>query len=222
MFSDNIGRLRKTYAEENIFITTDSVAEHIINAISMTSKEENIILGGDLNWRLDKLDRKTEIILDLLHDEGYKLIKKAEKVTYIAPNGKSTIDLVFIKGNYITVQNQEILYSDPVALLRKHIPVSTSFRLMGAIQLKGKDDPATSRKLNKAALEENKENLQDINQLIEKGHINQALEHVLNYIKRAHVYRNPRKGKPWFDAECYNLRRETLDLLHEARKTTEH
>ena len=54
-----------------------------------------------------------------------KTIKPKDE-TCIVPNSKSTIDLVFIKGHSPKILAQEVLYRDPAAVLRKHIPVATS------------------------------------------------------------------------------------------------
>ena len=66
-------------------------------------------------------------------------------------------------------------------------------------------------------LESNKNDLKEIPQMIEKELLDPAIDIVTNYLKKAQVRKSPRLAKPWFDGDCYHLRKETLNLLHRVR-----
>ena len=63
------------------------------------------------------------ILLDILEEEGLKLANRREDPTYIAPNGTSTIDLVFYRGKRLMMQQQVGLWTSTAAPIRKRIPI---------------------------------------------------------------------------------------------------
>ena len=224
MYRDNIGSIKNIKRENNLLIIktekisiiglyvsrtkkADDVAEHVIKAINKVKDEENVILAGDLNCRIDKPDHKTELILELLEEENFKLINKA----------KSTIDLVFIKGDQLKVIEHEVMYSNPAV-----IPVATRLQLIGSkAPNKPNTDRVTTRKLQQDNINARKEELDRISTEIENYSVDEMLEIATEHIRKAQIHRHPRHAKPWYDRECYALRRETLNLLHEARRTKE-
>lgn len=76
--------------------TEGDAVDSIMKVITEAKNERNVIIAGDFNGRIDKPDQKTEIILETMQEEGFTLINKPELTTYIAPNGSSAIDLVFL------------------------------------------------------------------------------------------------------------------------------
>ena len=100
-----------------------------MEAVTHTQDDNRIILAGDLNCRIDKPNVKTELILETMAEEGFILINKPDLKTYIAPNGTSTIDLVFCKGENTKTTNQEGLWSSAITPLRKHIPIVTTIEI---------------------------------------------------------------------------------------------
>ena len=87
MYKHTIGIVKETHTEENmVIIRTDKLSiiglyisplqkvddaiEHIVKAISIVKNDQNIILGGDLNCRIDKPDHKATTVIDILHNEG--------------------------------------------------------------------------------------------------------------------------------------------------------
>lgn len=114
-----MGKLEKTHKGKNLVIvkttiatiiciyippgtTTENTTEIISHAIEQTRNDENVILAGDFNCRIDKPSIKTEILINTLEEEGLRLINKKEMPTYVAPNGTSVIDLVFYRGEKLT------------------------------------------------------------------------------------------------------------------------
>ena len=79
----------KTSAEE--------VIEVVMTAITAFGDKENILLAGDLTCRIDKDNTKTQLVLESLEEQGFTLATERDTPTYIAPNGTSTIDLLFYK-----------------------------------------------------------------------------------------------------------------------------
>ena len=79
-------------------VPIEDIVGTITEATEQTKNEENVILAGDFNCRTDKPNTKTDILLDILEEEGFKLANRREDPTYIAPNGTSMIDLIFYRG----------------------------------------------------------------------------------------------------------------------------
>ena len=90
--------------------TTEEVIETIMASTADTSKDESIIIVGDINCRIDK-NTKTEIVLEMLSEEGYILANSKEVPTYIAHNGTSAIDLLLYKGKNLRLIGQKGLWS---------------------------------------------------------------------------------------------------------------
>ena len=74
------------------------------------------------------------------------------------------------------------------------------------------------RTLNLVEIEDRTE-LTYVRNLISKGEINNAAKSMENLIQKAQITlrNNKRKAKPWFDRECYEMRRTTLTLLHQVK-----
>lgn len=181
-------------------------------------EEKNVIIAGDFNCRIDKPNNKTSTMLDILQEEGFRLINKAEEITYIAYNGTSTIDLVFYRGKDITVKNQQRKLYTSTTPLTKHIPIHTSILLTRNYEEKSNTDThRISRKLDLEALKSNTQALESMKRHLRDNNINLTLTTIQDALKLATVPAKQRKAKPWFDTECYQHRRVTLDTLHKAR-----
>lgn len=237
IYKDILGKIKEKHIEENtVILKTERVAiiglyispaqgiddaiEQIIKAISWVKNEENVILAGDLNCRIDKPNHKTELVLELLQEEGFTLINNAKDVTYIAPNGTSTIDLVWYRGHSIKVCKQQIMYSIADAPMRKHLPVATNFQWPEEWEHKKNWTVPlrASRRLNEEILQKQTPLLEKAKEQLDRNQLDEALESIAIYIQGAQVPQQQRKAKPWFDYVCYNLRRETLNLLNKAKQ----
>ena len=65
--------------------------------INYIGNAKNAIIAGDLNCRIYKPDHKSRTIMAQIEEERYKLVNKKTLVTYVAHNGSSAIDSVFLK-----------------------------------------------------------------------------------------------------------------------------
>ena len=65
------------------------------------------------------------MVLEFLEEQGFTLPTERDTPTYIAPNGTSTIDLLFYKGKHIKIAEQKGLWYSSTTSLRKHIPTTT-------------------------------------------------------------------------------------------------
>lgn len=128
---------------------TEDAAGKVAEAIMQSTGDKRVILAGDLNCRIDKPNNKTELILDSLVEEGYTLINKPTLKTYIAPNGTSSIDLVFYRGEGTKIINQKGLWTSDMAPIRKHIPIVTTMEIhQSQSTLTSATRHRTSRKLD--------------------------------------------------------------------------
>jgi hypothetical protein len=55
--------------------TAEKVVEKILSSVEHTEQDEGI-LAGDFNGRIDKTNVKTELAMETLQEEGFTLIKK--------------------------------------------------------------------------------------------------------------------------------------------------
>ncbi|KAJ4429269.1 hypothetical protein ANN_26272 [Periplaneta americana] len=104
----------------------DHIVDELSNALLKVTRNEMLILAGDLNCRIDLPDLKTTTIISFLESEGLTLINNKDTKTYIGPNGSSTIDLVFGNMKGATLDCQRVLEN---IITRKHLPVETNFHL---------------------------------------------------------------------------------------------
>ena len=235
IYKNTIGKVEKIITEENLVILktpkltiigiyispankTDDATEQVAKAIAHTRNDENVILAGDLNCRIDKQNSKTDLIMEQLQAEGYCLINKKEKVTYIAPNGTSTIDLIFVRGKDILPTEHHVAGCHKTATLRKHLPVYMNFQMKRSSTQRLTETHPSSRKLDISILKADKERLDTAHRLIEANETEPALNIINKCIRKALTHQKPRKSKAWFDAECYKERKLTLTKLHRARK----
>ena len=75
-----------------------NVIEDIAKEISQLDRKFPLILAGDMNCRIDLSARSSKgtELSDFLRSKGLALINDSKNFrTYFAPNGKSTVDLVF-------------------------------------------------------------------------------------------------------------------------------
>ena len=102
-------------------LTAEDIIEELDEAMSKTSRSDQILLAGDLNCRIDIPSKKTNLVIEYLEEEGFHMINTSSENTYVGPNGTSTIDLVFINDGIKEI-SQSVLSNITV---RKHLPVET-------------------------------------------------------------------------------------------------
>ena len=181
-------------------------------ALSKLDQDRPLILGGDMNCRIDAPGPKAKLVLRYLQETGLELVNKKDRATYISHNGKSTIDLVFTNRKHIRPVHQSTM---PV-VIRKHLPVETHFELPQVPQQE--TTPAkVSRRLALDKLEE--AGARRLEQMAVEGKLDEALEGTLEMMGNATYLRRPntRKSQPWFNAACYSARRMVLLDLHRVK-----
>jgi hypothetical protein len=75
---------------------SELLTEQIVEALMHLDVTLPTVVGGDFNARLDVVTDKTDNLCEVLADFGFMVKNSANIPTYIAPNGQSTIDLVFV------------------------------------------------------------------------------------------------------------------------------
>lgn len=235
-----IGRILNSHTQENlIFLETTrlyiagmycrpqedpaDITAKLLGTISQMRHDKPALIAGDLNCRLDQPNLKTKEVLKCLAEEGFILINEAKMKTYFAPNGCSTIDLVFYRGK-ISHGKQTGKWNSGTAPLRKHLPITTEFRFNEDRGYSRKEEQKTtnSRKIDPQKL--STERMETAETLIQDGNINAAVEILINTIKEATIPAHTKQGKMWFDHDCYQKRKRVLELLHDmkANQTPEH
>lgn len=230
LFRPSMGQVVDEYAERDVVIvtfehlivigmyirptaTTEFAIETILHALERAGGRKPILLGGDFNCRKDKPDRKAVTVFETLEEEGFSLVNEGTIPTYVAHNGSSVIDLVFYRGKEIRISRQDHLWTP----IRKHIPVQTGFTLKGR-KTTVNEQQAAPRHIDPTLLS----GLLDeaaITQHLTEGNTDSALSLLETALLNSTLKtKAKRKSKPWFDEECYILRKETLGELHRWRE----
>ena len=126
LYNHRIGKIKSIHTEENIIIISTAhltiagqyipphaslkdTTEILSIVTNYVETEQNVIIAGDLNCRLDKPDYKTIAVVEMMQGIGFNLINKQDLKTYLAPNGSSAVDIVLIRGKDLKLENQEAL-----------------------------------------------------------------------------------------------------------------
>ncbi|KAJ4428483.1 hypothetical protein ANN_24520 [Periplaneta americana] len=178
--------------------------ERITEALTQMTADKRVILAGNLNARIEKPSTKTELILETLKGGGYSLINKPDLKTYIALNGTSTIDLVLFRGESINAINQKALWISAITLIRKHVPVTTTFKFSQPLLPTRLTLNRISRKLDTEKLKESLGKIGKATHLIQQHQVMEVVELCTVTLQSCQIKIKDRKSQPWFDKECHN------------------
>ena len=193
------------------------VVDSVQRAIDVIPTNERVILAGDLNCPIDKANRKAEIVLSYLEEEGLMLVNNRNVLTYICHNGGSAVDLAFVRG--FDIREHGLLTSSDAALIRKHLPVSTTLKVTTPTRKQTKVQ-RLRRELDSSLLRQNTDKIPYILQAVNEGKLDEAMSGITDFINGGIVTtESTRRAQKWFDGECYNERRNALRKLHIARRT---
>lgn len=194
----------------------ETIIDDLGRALETIDDNKPTILAGDLNCRIDKRNVKTQAVVDFLLDYRLRLLNREQEFTYIAPNGRSTIDLVFTDSlgpAQVKIEKYAI---------RKHLPVITKLQLTQPVHPRPNMNhrPKISRHIDEEKWHTTKPEIQSIISMMRQGNLDGATANLTESIAQAtkRIFNPARTAKPWFDEECYKTRQRTLQLLHEARK----
>jgi len=201
--------------------TSEEVIETIGTAVVAAEKQDKIIILGDINCRIDKKNTKTEIVMEMLREEGFKLANSKEMPTYIAHNGTSAIDLVLYRGKEIKLIEQKGLWSSSMTPVRKHIPIATTLDIATEGRRKEKEGTrkSISRIVNQEKIRQSQNLIEDAREKIREEQLDTALNITNDVIRHACHPTRKRWAQPWFDKTCYEARRITLKALSSAKDT---
>lgn len=66
-----------------------NIIDEIGTALSKLDQDRPLILGGDMNCRIDAPGPKAKLVLRYLQETGLELVNKKDRATYISHNGKT-------------------------------------------------------------------------------------------------------------------------------------
>lgn len=198
--------------------TAIDIMDEIGQLIAQSKHDKPLIIAGDLNCRIDIQNYKAKIIGEKLQEEGFILLNNPNIPTYISYNGKSTIDIAFIRGPIRG--NITPIWTANHTPLRKHIP--QEINIQGEWRkTQEKQEQALSRIIDIGNVEEKTEEIKQIETLIDNAQLEEATQALGELLRQAANPRNKRRAKQWFDTECYRLRKEVLESLHQLRRCAE-
>ena len=178
------------------------------------------VLCGDLNAPVDKPDSKrTRSLLQAFETWGLSLITEQHIPTFVAHQGRSTIDIIATNGS----AHYNGLQSDlPVFGTTAHLPVAMTFQLMKTSTKLKKKRPHTM--LSQEALLEGLITMPTPNLTSVEG-IGDSYGDLVRVLTGSIMPKRQRQSKPWFDAECFRafseLRRIALACSHEGNRPIE-
>lgn len=198
--------------------TALDIIDELGQQLTQSKKDSPLIVAGDLNCRLDTQNYKTKLVMETMREEGLILLNNTNIPTYICHNGKSTIDIALARGPI----KGEItpLWTAHQTPIRKHIPMQIEIR--GDWQTtKGEAKQLLSRKIDTNKIEERPEQIVQINKLISESRLEEAVQTLEELLTQAARPRKERKAQPWFDQECYLVRKDVLQTLHQLKSYQE-
>jgi hypothetical protein len=190
-------------------LTCDSVWEEFNQALNLSTNQDSLIYAGDFNCRIDTKNNKGELVFELCDFNELKLENPTPyEKTYVASKGSSTIDLILTSKNIIGNS-----FSIVDTHFRKHRAIEFNFN----VQITTTMTKAKPRyKIDNDILEKliNDDLRSDLQQNLNEGNIEAFYSNLLLVFQKAHSFQTKyeRKSQPWYDEECYLLKRE-LDFL---------
>jgi hypothetical protein len=201
----------------NPAMTSLDITEEILEAMNSVRdfKNQNVILLGDFNCRVDIDCDKGKAILEITEKLGLVLANSRNIKTYGNDAHGSTIDLVFYSKNFYfskTLVNQK-------TLIKTHHPVEcTAFLACPPMKI-----PKNSNS-NKKRLKIDLDRLMflvendyvNLNTLLDSNNIEDFYIHMVKIINGSKIAprKRDRRSKIWFDEECYSCRQEVLKRYH--------
>lgn len=171
-------------------------------------KSESCIIAGDFNCRIDTVNQKGETLVELLTSKQFRLVNNPTQYTYIAHNGKSCIDLIFVKSRKQKVIKESTVILDP---MKKHQKV------LATIRMKTKSDTVNTYR--------SKESINKIHRDIDIKKIHQNsntadlspenkndIKNLTKILNNAAFKKKKKRQihKPWYDEECKILKQRSL------------
>jgi hypothetical protein len=183
----------------------EDVIEGVSAAIStLPPNRRRTIVLGDFNCRIDSGDRG-EILAEVLREQfNLELRSNTEKHTFVGPQGRSVIDLVFSDVRPVSVTTVP-------SLDRRHLKVMSTWEAEAEEELEAM--ARKKREVNLRALEADP-NIANVEHLLREGDVSRAADVLSQSILDAAPDIKRPKGrthKPWFDAECKKRKEEAWD-----------
>ena len=151
------------------------------------------------------------------------MINNKNLKNYFAHNGSSAVDLVFYRGKNITVESEDGIWFSTASPIRKHIPIKTiinnSIPNQKLEKTKNTNKTKISRRIDTTIIEQNREEVDRVLQLLAKGQTNEALETTNNLLRTASIPPKTRWGQRWFNKQCYDSRKEALQALWKSKNS---
>jgi hypothetical protein len=168
-----------------------------------------IILAGDFNARIDISPHpiRTDLLVTCLHLNSMWLCSLPSPLTYVSPQGDSTVDLIASSLPVTSISTPELAVGHSIHLLRKHKPVRVSVTVQAAGPAAGLPSPRLSKWVSQQSLIEALRAL-----CTDPEWPNMEISVAVRAIVKAIISATPlapvshRVAKPWFDKVCYEAR----------------
>jgi hypothetical protein len=192
----------------------DTILAEIVDAMLLRPSDIPTLIGGDFNCRLDKGNRGQELQRSL-SDIGFVCISDPCVSTYISHQGTSVIDLVFVESLF----ESDFKVSVKPSLEAKHQHVEVHFvNSIGHFNKRVK----AIRKVDRSILIDSisPETVIDIlgSDCDPTVNVTAAVNYVYEGVKISQTVKRARKSKPWFDSQCFELKREVRKSYRNYRR----
>jgi hypothetical protein len=190
----------------------DDLISELSTALSMRKMCTHTIIAGDLNCRIDQHPRsqRTNSLINALAHEGFWLVTEASIPTYLCHNGSSTIDLFFTD-----FPPEQVKYAGPVTTLnisslRKHIPT-----IMEVICIPATTELSSRRLPTQIDMYRFTSGLVSLspNDALCPLHVFSTIRFITRLLCDSTIQPTRRTSQPWFDGECYDLKKFSIQAL---------
>jgi hypothetical protein len=171
----------------------------------------HIIVAGDFNCRVDEFGGAGDNLINSMAARGLALVNNREETTYVSPNGRSVIDLIFTTA--VKARQPVII---PTAA-RKHQRVTAQLLIRTA---RPPEKPQRLKRELDVDKLRNHQAQHDFNRGLQTRNISVTADAIARAIVDSSKEISNYQGshKPWFDRELRELKATTLALLAEHRR----
>ena len=187
----------------------EELIDSLLEALMKCDLSKNTVIYGDFNCRVDRKNEKSDDLINVMSDFGFKLTNDSALLTYEDPNGNgSTIDLIFTN---FPVESVALDKESSFSFLRKHVPLIchsklSNFQTSGNIR-----SPSLLRKVDLDLISYDK--MHDVVLLFDNCDWENGYKSMVELILAAVPVKSERENSVVFDSECSKLRNTAHDLF---------
>ena len=182
---------------------------------------QEIVIMGDLNCRLDKMeDNRTVELLRALDELGMKVHNDVSLPTYLdGMGGSSVIDIVAAVTHVLQVDTPVYCLGRSMSVLRKHIPIVVGVK--SSTDQENQQERVVRRRRIDVDIMKLGKLVTDVDwaeaAALDSEGMWSLINELLQKAAKVRVEKETRRAKPWFNRECWERRRAAMQALELSR-----